>query len=72
MVMVERICVHETCTCAARDDGYCSDYCATHGSHEGHQPHKCDCGHPGCNAPTKAEGRHCIADFAPAGRVTGA
>ena len=47
-------CSHEGCTCEARADGYCSDYCAQQsgaghrevaGDHEGHE---CHCGHAAC------------------------
>jgi hypothetical protein len=53
-------CGHEGCTCDAREDGYCSDYCAAQapdtaaaaGAHEGHQ---CHCGHMECEeSPTLA------------------
>ena len=30
---------------ADREDGYCSDYCAKHGSKPGHVAHDCGCGH---------------------------
>lgn len=70
--MVEQMCGHEGCTCGARDDGYCSEYCARHGAHEGHVPHQCACGHPECQPPTKAEERECIAAHAPPGRFVDA
>lgn len=41
-------CGHEGCKCTAREDGFCSDYCHKHGTHEGHKPHACGCGHPEC------------------------
>ncbi|MGI9097483.1 MAG: hypothetical protein ACR2H2_03150 [Solirubrobacteraceae bacterium] len=47
--MAENTCRHEGCTCEARDDGYCSDYCASHGGHESHVAHECHCGHAGCD-----------------------
>ena len=47
-----RKCGHEGCLCDAdkgeREDGFCSDYCARHGAHEGHKPHACGCGHAHC------------------------
>ena len=49
-------CGHEGCTCEARADGYCSDYCAQHaqGEHSevsGHEEnHECHCGHATCDA----------------------
>ncbi|MDQ3850741.1 MAG: hypothetical protein M3296_09045 [Actinomycetota bacterium] len=52
--MAEQMCGHEGCGCKARDDGYCSDYCARHGSKEGHQAHACDCGHAECHAEAAA------------------
>jgi hypothetical protein len=70
--MAGQMCGHEGCACQADESGYCSEYCAKHGSHEGHVAHACDCGHPGCNAPTKAESKRCLADFAPEGRFTDA
>lgn len=42
-------CGHEGCKCEAREDGYCSDYCQEHGSHEGHVAHACNCGHNNCH-----------------------
>jgi hypothetical protein len=53
--MADNTCVHEGCTCEAREDGYCSDYCAGHGSHEGHVAHECRCGHAGCDADPTAQ-----------------
>ncbi|MDQ3675514.1 MAG: hypothetical protein M3401_01720 [Actinomycetota bacterium] len=49
--MADKTCGHEGCKCAPREDGYCSDYCKTHGSHEGHEPHDCGCGHAECHLP---------------------
>jgi hypothetical protein len=48
-------CGHEGCTCEAREDGYCSDYCAKHGSHEGHVAHACHCEHAGCDPDATRE-----------------
>ncbi|MEA2297090.1 MAG: hypothetical protein QOF77_26 [Solirubrobacteraceae bacterium] len=47
--MADDTCGHEGCNCAPREDGYCSDYCAKHGGHEGHQAHECGCGHSECH-----------------------
>jgi hypothetical protein len=48
--MAEATCAHEGCNCKPELDGtYCSDYCRRHGTHEGHEPHECNCGHPGCH-----------------------
>jgi hypothetical protein len=41
-------CGHEGCKCEAREDGYCSDYCAEHASKPGHVAHECNCGHNVC------------------------
>ncbi len=53
--MNERTCDHPGCTCAARADGFCSDYCAEH--HDdvaaGSAP-ECHCGHGECVADTAA------------------
>lgn len=48
--MTDQTCGHEGCNCAAREDGFCSDYCAEHAGHEGHAAHDCQCGHQGCEA----------------------
>jgi hypothetical protein len=53
--MAEGTCGHEGCTCAAREDGYCSDYCARHANKEGHVAHECGCGHPVCEPAEAAE-----------------
>jgi hypothetical protein len=54
--MAETRCAHEGCTCEAREDGYCSDYCAqpaegesTEAAHD-HEGHACHCGHASCDA----------------------
>jgi hypothetical protein len=53
--MTEKTCAADGCTCTtAREDGYCSDYCANHEAHEGHEAHACHCGHPGCGAEAPA------------------
>jgi hypothetical protein len=53
--MTEKTCAGDGCTCTtAREDGYCSDYCATHESHAGHEAHPCQCGHAGCGADATA------------------
>jgi hypothetical protein len=48
-------CGHEGCTCEAREDGYCSDYCATQAADAAgaataaeHEGHECHCGHVAC------------------------
>jgi hypothetical protein len=53
--MADETCSHEGCTCKAREDGFCSDYCARHGSKEGHVAHECGCGHATCEAAAAAE-----------------
>jgi hypothetical protein len=54
--MTDETCRHEGCKCAAREeDGYCSDYCAKHGSHEGHVAHECGCGHDNCELTAAAD-----------------
>jgi hypothetical protein len=52
--MADKTCAHEGCQCEAREDGYCSDYCARHGSHEGHEAHDCGCGHASCHPGSAA------------------
>jgi hypothetical protein len=55
-------CAHEGCTCEAREDGYCSDYCAQpavadESSTEAapdHEGHGCHCGHAACDASATA------------------
>ncbi len=47
--MADKTCGHDSCNCkVGENETYCSEYCERHGSHEGHQPHECGCGHPGC------------------------
>jgi hypothetical protein len=46
--MAGETCGHEGCKCEAREDGFCSDYCAKHGTKEGHVAHECNCGHDVC------------------------
>ncbi len=41
-------CGHPGCKCEAREDGFCSDYCAEHAGQEGHEAHECGCGHTVC------------------------
>jgi len=48
--MAEKTCDHEGCTCEAREDGYCSDYCALHARDEGEGALECHCGHVSCEA----------------------
>jgi hypothetical protein len=64
--MAGEMCRHPGCTCTARRDGFCSDYCAGVGAGDEHQP--CACGHDACKAPTKSEGWGAVADLAPGGR----
>ena len=53
--MTEKTCAHEGCTCTtAREDGYCSDYCATQESPAGDAAHACQCGHAGCDSDATA------------------
>ncbi|MEA2219994.1 MAG: hypothetical protein QOJ35_2620 [Solirubrobacteraceae bacterium] len=67
--MVQQICRHRGCTCAAKSDGYCSEYCA--GDDAGDEDQPCACDHDACAAPTKFESRAAIADLAPRGRFVG-
>lgn len=46
-------CGHEGCTCEARADGYCSDYCAQHPGAQDSEvagDQECHCGHTTCEA----------------------
>jgi hypothetical protein len=53
--MTEKTCAADGCTCTtAREDGYCSDYCANHELREGDEANACQCGHAGCAATTAA------------------
>jgi hypothetical protein len=53
--MTEKTCAGDGCNCTtAREDGYCSDYCANHVPHEGHDAHACHCGHAGCDPEATA------------------
>jgi hypothetical protein len=47
--MTDETCGHAGCTCKARDDGFCSDYCASHPEPEGDAAHECGCGHGACD-----------------------
>ena len=51
--MAEAICGGAGCTCAAREDGFCSDHCKEHAGH-GDEGHSCQCGHAGCAASAEA------------------
>jgi hypothetical protein len=62
------LCRHQGCTCTARRDGFCSDYCAGPDSGTGDAYGPCACGHDVCAAPTKSEGWGAVADLAPQGR----
>ncbi|CAN5369636.1 MAG: hypothetical protein ACR2JP_11480 [Acidimicrobiia bacterium] len=43
-------CMHEGCTCAAGEDGFCGEYCRMHGESHEDGGHRCECGHPECVA----------------------
>jgi hypothetical protein len=51
-------CAHEGCTCEAREDGYCSDYCAQPAVAESTEAETeakgCHCGHAVCEASETA------------------
>ena len=64
--MAQEMCRHQGCTCSAKSDGYCSEYCAGHGA--GGEDEPCACGHDTCETPTKFESRGAITDLAPKGR----
>jgi hypothetical protein len=50
--MTEKTCAADGCTCTtAREDGYCSDYCATH---QAPGANACQCGHAGCDPDATA------------------
>ncbi len=43
------MCEHESCKCQVESgQHFCSDYCSQHAT-EGHQDHRCECGHPACD-----------------------
>ena len=65
--MAQEMCRGQGCTCAARSEGFCSDYCAGEVA-SGDEAHLCACGHNECKAPTKAEGWAAVAELAPEGR----
>jgi hypothetical protein len=57
--MTDGTCKHEGCTCEAGENGYCSEYCASHAEHDAADetaPHECGCGHMHCEhaAPAAA------------------
>ncbi|MEA2128401.1 MAG: hypothetical protein QOJ85_1292 [Solirubrobacteraceae bacterium] len=52
--MAVTACSHEGCTCEAREDGYCSDYCATQAAAGEHEGHDCHCGHVACEEESAA------------------
>lgn len=68
--MAQEMCRHQGCTCAARGDGYCSDYCSGQGT-GADEAHPCACDHAECDPPTKFESRGAVADLAPPGRFIG-
>ena len=67
--MAQEMCRHQGCTCSARSDGYCSEYCAN--PEPGGEDEPCACGHDACEPPTKFESRAAFADIAPGGRFIG-
>jgi hypothetical protein len=69
--MAQQMCRHQGCTCSAKGDGYCSEYCAGHVAGDDDEGHPCACGHDDCQAPTKFESRAAITDLAPGGRFIG-
>ena len=50
-------CAHRGCRCDARDDGFCSDHCATHAAERASADHPCECGHDDC---TSGPGAECV------------
>ncbi|MDX6691040.1 MAG: hypothetical protein QOG15_2497 [Solirubrobacteraceae bacterium] len=66
--MAQETCRHRGCTCAARSDGFCSDYCAGHDAGAGGEGDLCACGHDVCAAPTKSESWEAVGELAPEGR----
>jgi hypothetical protein len=46
--MTEETCGHPGCTCKAGENGFCSEYCATHPEPEGDGTQQCGCGHGSC------------------------
>jgi hypothetical protein len=48
--MTEETCGGAGCTCAAREDGFCSDHCKEHAGHSDAEGHVCHCGHADCAA----------------------
>ena len=69
--MAQQMCRHQGCTCAAKSDGYCSEYCGGAGADGGQAEGPCSCGHDQCATPTKFESREEFADLAPEGRFIG-
>jgi len=53
--MTEETCGHPGCTCEAGENGFCSEYCATHPQPEGDGTHECGCGHGACGHPVAEE-----------------
>jgi hypothetical protein len=42
-------CQHTACRCQVEEGrAFCSDYCQEHAG-EGHEGHRCECGHPACS-----------------------
>jgi hypothetical protein len=69
--MGQQLCRHQGCTCAAKSDGFCSQYCANHDAGAAEENLPCACGHDECDAPSKYESKNAFADLAPEGRVIG-
>ena len=63
--MAQETCRHRGCTCAAKRDGFCSEYCA---GHDAGGDDLCACGHDACAAPTKSESWEAVGELAPEGR----
>jgi hypothetical protein len=69
--MASQLCRHHGCTCAAKRDGFCSEYCARHIAGADEKDLPCACGHDECDTPTKFESKVAFADLAPEGRFIG-
>jgi len=66
--MAQELCRHQGCTCTARPDGFCSEYCAGSDAGVGDEGGPCACGHDTCDAPTKFESKAEFGELAPEGR----
>jgi hypothetical protein len=49
------MCGHRGCRCDAREDGFCSDHCATQATARVSAEHRCECGHDECGSGPAAE-----------------